>query len=165
MCTFLILKKGGYCRGTWVAQSVKCPTLDFGSGRDFTVRGIEPPRPPPHWALRSRPGAHLEFSLSPPAPLLLSLPLKINKLTLTIFYKKNGGQCDYQMSECFWCTITESKKQSLQKCSLGNNSQAKWKSKNKKITDNLEKYIKEYSLRRQDFVGIIIHVYSLMTFR
>ena len=29
-------------RGAWVAQSVKRPTLGFGSGRDLTVRGIEP---------------------------------------------------------------------------------------------------------------------------
>ena len=28
--------------GTWVAQSVKCPALDFGSGHDLTVRGVEP---------------------------------------------------------------------------------------------------------------------------
>ena len=28
--------------GAWVAQSVKCPTLDFGSGRDLAVRGFEP---------------------------------------------------------------------------------------------------------------------------
>ena len=32
----------GYFRGGWVAQSIKHPTLDFGSGRDLTVRGIEP---------------------------------------------------------------------------------------------------------------------------
>ena len=29
-------------RGAWVAHSVKCLTLDFGSGHDLTVRGIEP---------------------------------------------------------------------------------------------------------------------------
>ena len=29
-------------QGTWVAHSVKCPTLDFGSGHDLTVREIEP---------------------------------------------------------------------------------------------------------------------------
>ena len=28
--------------GAWVAQLVKCPTLDFGSGHDLTVCGIEP---------------------------------------------------------------------------------------------------------------------------
>ena len=27
-------------RGTWVAQSVKHPTLGFSSGRDLAVRGI-----------------------------------------------------------------------------------------------------------------------------
>ena len=29
-------------RGAWLAQSVKDLTLDFGSGRDLTLRGIEP---------------------------------------------------------------------------------------------------------------------------
>ena len=29
-------------RGAWVAQSVKCLTLDFGSGRDLAVREFEP---------------------------------------------------------------------------------------------------------------------------
>ena len=29
-------------RDTWVAQSVKCPALDFGSGHDPTVGEIEP---------------------------------------------------------------------------------------------------------------------------
>ena len=29
-------------QGSWVAQSIKHPTLDFGSGHDLTVRGIEP---------------------------------------------------------------------------------------------------------------------------
>ena len=28
--------------GTWVAQSVKCPTLGFSSGRDLTVYEMEP---------------------------------------------------------------------------------------------------------------------------
>ena len=28
-------------RGAWVAPSVKCPTLGFGSGQDLTVCGIE----------------------------------------------------------------------------------------------------------------------------
>ena len=29
-------------RGTWVAQSVEDPTLDLGSGHDFTIHGFEP---------------------------------------------------------------------------------------------------------------------------
>ena len=29
-------------RGTWVAQSVKHPALDFGSGHDLPVREFEP---------------------------------------------------------------------------------------------------------------------------
>ena len=28
-------------RGPWVAQSVKCPTIDFGSGHDLTVHEFE----------------------------------------------------------------------------------------------------------------------------
>ena len=28
-------------RGGWVAQLVKCPSLDFGSGHDLTVHGIK----------------------------------------------------------------------------------------------------------------------------
>ena len=34
--------KIGLFGGTWVAQSVEHPTLDFGSGRDLTVREFEP---------------------------------------------------------------------------------------------------------------------------
>ena len=29
-------------RGTWVVQSAKCPTLDFGSAHDLTVHEFEP---------------------------------------------------------------------------------------------------------------------------
>ena len=29
-------------RGARMVQSVKCPSLDFGSGHDLIVRGIEP---------------------------------------------------------------------------------------------------------------------------
>ena len=36
-----VFKKCLY-RGAWVAQSVKRPTLDFGSGHDLRVHGIEP---------------------------------------------------------------------------------------------------------------------------
>ena len=32
----------GACRSTWVAQSVKCPTLDFSSDHDLPVQVIEP---------------------------------------------------------------------------------------------------------------------------
>ena len=52
-----------------MAQSVTCPTLDFGSGHDLTVRGIEPQV------------SLLGFSLSLSAPplFMLSLSLSHNK--------------------------------------------------------------------------------------
>ena len=34
--------KKQFLRGSWVAQLVKGPTLDFGSGHDLTVCEIEP---------------------------------------------------------------------------------------------------------------------------
>ena len=34
--------KGSHMRGTWVAQSAKCPILGFGSGHDLAVREFEP---------------------------------------------------------------------------------------------------------------------------
>ena len=55
--------------GSWVAQSVKCLTPDFGSGHDFRVAGLST-----GW------GPCLRSSLSPSAPLphfhALSLSLK-----------------------------------------------------------------------------------------
>ena len=39
---FEIVYKNCICWGAWVAQLVKQPTLDFGSGHDLTVREIEP---------------------------------------------------------------------------------------------------------------------------
>ena len=67
-----------------MAQSVKCLTLDFGSGHDFTVWEMEPSitlrtdRAEPVWdSLFS-----LSLSLSLSAPPLLALFLKLNKSTL-----------------------------------------------------------------------------------
>ena len=34
--------KGSHVRGTWVAQSAKCPILGFGLGHDLAVREFEP---------------------------------------------------------------------------------------------------------------------------
>ena len=66
------------CWGTWVAQSVECPTLDFGSGRDLTVCESEP-----HvrlYASSTEPAwDSLSPSLSLSAPPLITLSLKINK--------------------------------------------------------------------------------------
>jgi len=35
-------KKYWHPQGAWVAQSVKCPTLDFGSGHDLRVGRLSP---------------------------------------------------------------------------------------------------------------------------
>ena len=64
--------------GAWVAQSVKSLALDFGSGRDLTVRGFEPcvglcaDRAEPAWD-------SLSPSLSAPPALTLSVSLSQNK--------------------------------------------------------------------------------------
>ena len=70
-----------WSRGAWVAQSVKRPTLGFGSCHDLMVHGIEPciglcaDSAKPAWD-------SLSPVLSAP-PLLVLLPLKINKLKKT----------------------------------------------------------------------------------
>ena len=42
LCEIQVFQKKLIFWGTWVAQSVKLPTLDFGSDHDLTVRRIEP---------------------------------------------------------------------------------------------------------------------------
>ena len=37
-----LFQKSSNSRGTWVAQLVKHPTLDFGSGHDLRVLGSSP---------------------------------------------------------------------------------------------------------------------------
>ena len=69
----------GLSWGTWVAQSVKCPTLGFGSGHDLMIHEFKP-----HVRLCAD-GAEpawdsLSLSLFAPPLLALSLSLKINKL-------------------------------------------------------------------------------------
>ena len=59
-----------------MAQSVQCPTADFGSGHDLTVPELEPgirlhaDSTEPAWD-------SLSPSVSLPPPMSLSLPLKI----------------------------------------------------------------------------------------
>ena len=66
-----------YCRGVWVAQWVKHPTLDIGSHHDLRVCGFEP-----HVQLCSDIMEHAwdSLSLSSPPPFTHSLSFKINTL-------------------------------------------------------------------------------------
>ena len=63
-----------YFRGTWMAQLVERPTLDFGPGHDLTVREFEPgvglcaDSSEPAWD-------PLSFPLPAPPRLMLSLSL------------------------------------------------------------------------------------------
>ena len=63
------INKNPLYRGAWVAQSVKCLTPDFSSGRDLMVVGSSP-----QVMLHTQWGVCLEFSLcssffSPPVPV------------------------------------------------------------------------------------------------
>ena len=70
--------KSSKWRGVWVAQSVKCLTLNFGSGGDLMAHGIEPGNDIRLCAdsLEST-WDSLSLFLSAPLPFMLSL--KINK--------------------------------------------------------------------------------------
>ena len=73
---FFIANKKPMCQGAWVAQMVKCPTLDFGSGHDLTLHEIEP------WVwlcTNSTEPAWVFLSLSFCPYPTCSLSLKINK--------------------------------------------------------------------------------------
>ena len=64
-------------KGAWVAQSVECLTLDFGSDHDPQSHEIEP-----HIELHAKHRVHLRSSLFLPLPLLIhtgSLSLKKEK--------------------------------------------------------------------------------------
>ena len=65
--------------GAWVAQSVKLPTLDFGSGHDIRVHEITPSCAL-YWWHRACLAFSLSSSISAPSLIApsLSLSLKIN---------------------------------------------------------------------------------------
>jgi len=54
-------------KGSWVAQVVKCPTLDFGSVHDLGVMRSRAPHQAPCWTWSLL--EILSLSLFPPAPL------------------------------------------------------------------------------------------------
>ena len=61
-------------RDAWVAQVVKCPTLDFGSGHNLTVHGIKPQvRLPTDSVEPARDSLYLSFCSSPMLALAHSL--------------------------------------------------------------------------------------------
>ena len=63
--------------GTWVALSVRCPTLGFGSGRRLLVPGFDPYSV---LTVRCLLGI-LSFSPFLPAPSPLALSVSLSKLT------------------------------------------------------------------------------------
>ena len=71
-----------FFRDAW-AKSVKCPTLDFGSGRDLMVREIKPPA-----GLCADSVEPVWESLSAPAPLKhdRSFVLALSKQTKLSFF-------------------------------------------------------------------------------
>ena len=71
------------CWGTRVAQSGKCPTLDFGLGHDVRVT-----RSSPTW------GSALAWSLL----RILSLPLSLSLFTLSFFLQKEKKKEDQNYS-------------------------------------------------------------------
>ena len=76
MCILEIFSKSW---DTWVPQSVDLMTLDFGSGHDLRVIGIEL-----HLGLHAQHGACLRFSLSLSLLLSLSLKIKIEKRNILV---------------------------------------------------------------------------------
>ena len=68
-------------QGAWVAQSVKRPTLDLGSGRDLTIREVEP-----------RVQLHADSTGPAPSLLMLSLSLSLSlKQQQQSFFKSSLG--------------------------------------------------------------------------
>ena len=62
-----------------MAQSVNCPTLDFGSGHDLMVHEIDP-----HVGLHAGRGACLGFSLSPSPSVPPPSPMCARALSLSL---------------------------------------------------------------------------------
>ena len=90
--------------GYWVAQKVKHPSLDFGSGHNLTICETGALS----WILHRQHGACLGFSLhlSLPLPDLCFLSLKINKY-IKIKHKVAGTLMLYILTQqetnlCLW---------------------------------------------------------------
>ena len=64
--------------GAWVAESIKCPSLDFGSGRGLTVHEFEPKIGLCADSMESASDSLSPFPSAPPL-LVLSHSQKINK--------------------------------------------------------------------------------------
>ena len=87
-----------------MAQSVKCPTLDFSSGHDLTVHGIQP-----HVGLCTVSAwDSLSLPLSPACVGSVSLFLKINLNK----EKKKKGHLTALVFSCFWTLLTRCLSQS-----------------------------------------------------
>lgn len=78
------IKFESYYRGVWVAQRVKRPTLDFGSGNDLVVCKIEP-----HVGVCADVMEPAWDSGSPFLFVPLSLSFSLNKKKFESYYKCN----------------------------------------------------------------------------
>ena len=79
----------------WMAQSVKHPTLDFGSGQDLMVLWIRALPRALCWWRGACLGFSLSFSLCPSPSLAVSVSLKINKCKTKKKKKRTSGCLDW----------------------------------------------------------------------
>ena len=89
-------------RGKWVAQSVKHPTLGFGSGHDLTVSWVRAPHQALHWQCGGRLGFSLSHCPCPSPTCTVSVSQNKTNKRLKIFKKKKKGAS----KRLFWHNVT-----------------------------------------------------------
>ena len=87
-------------RGTWLVQSVRCPTLDFGSGHGLKVMRLNPMS----WLCTGL-GARLRFSLSFSSSLLLHSLSKTSKQHKPLQKLEEQGQFYYWIHFTLQCDV------------------------------------------------------------
>ena len=82
--------------GAWVSQSVKCRTLDLGSGHDLTVHEIKP-----HIRLCWQLGDCLGYSLSPSVPLSLPCSHSLSQTIKHFFKRENKANSQWNHTDSY----------------------------------------------------------------